>query len=52
MNIHHYIFKILEKKNKVSRMDTWMGTQMDNMKTVYSTTNKVCQAWGVGGEGV
>ena len=48
MNIHHCIFKILGKK-PASRTDTQTDTQtdgqMDNVKTVYPATNKVCRGY-------
>ena len=38
MNIHHWVFKMILGKNQSVRTDG----RMDNVKTVYPTTNKVC----------
>ena len=39
MNIHHWVFKILGKKQSVT--DGHTDGRTDNMKTVYPTTNRI-----------
>ena len=45
VNIHHCVFKILEKHQFESVTDGHTDRRTDNEKTVYHTTNKVCEGY-------